>query len=468
MPRLSDTMESGTIVRWNVKEGDAVKSGMVVADIETDKATMEMPVFDDGRIVKLLVPAGQQVKVGTQIAIILEDGESEDGDAKSPAAEQTSPQSSPQSSPHSSQSASGNAFVSATSSARGAKLNEPINARTQEILESDDARVRVSPVARRIAEQERVDLASLTGSGPSGRIIKRDVLNALENRGSTPAAQSTEATRSGSISSSAQGASSTSHVASSSSLAVPVTPTLRAGGLVVAGLQSTEVAVSSMRQIIAKRLVESKTTIPHYQVSMKFELDRLMALREQLNSELAAMGIKLSVNDFIVRGCALSMAKHPYVNASWGGEKILMHQQVNVGVAVALDEEKGGGLLVAVIRDVDRKSLRAISSETKALSEKARTRGLSMEEMSESTFTVSNLGMFGVEHFTAIINPPNSAILACGAALKQPVVRDDQLTIGYEMTATLSLDHRVIDGAMAARWLNTLKGLLENPATLLV
>ena len=468
MPRLSDTMESGTIVRWNVKEGDAVKSGMVVADIETDKATMEMPVFDDGRIVKLLVPAGQQVKVGTQIAIILEDGESEDGAAKSPAAEQTSPQSSPQSSPHSSQGTSGNAFVSPTSSARGAKLNEPINARTQEILESDDARVRVSPVARRIAEQERVDLASLTGSGPGGRIIKRDVLNALENRGATPAAQSTDAPRAGSISSSAQGASSTSHVASSSSLAVPVTPTVRAGGLVVAGLQSTEVAVSSMRQIIAKRLVESKTTIPHYQVSMKFELDRLMALREQLNSELAAMGIKLSVNDFIVRGCALSMAKHPYVNASWGGEKILMHQQVNVGVAVALDEEKGGGLLVAVIRDVDRKSLRAISSETKALSEKARTRGLSMEEMSESTFTVSNLGMFGVEHFTAIINPPNSAILACGAALKQPVVRDDQLTIGYEMTATLSLDHRVIDGAMAARWLNTLKGLLENPATLLV
>ena len=468
MPRLSDTMESGTIDRWNVKEGDAVKSGMVVADIETDKATMEMPVFDDGRIVKLLVPAGQQVKVGTQIAIILEDGESEDGAAKSPAAEQTSPQSSPQSSPHSSQSASENAFVSATSNTRGAKSNEPINARTQEILESDDARVRVSPVARRIAEQEQVDLASLTGSGPGGRIIKRDVLNALENRGATPAAQSTDTQRAGSISSNAQGASSTSHVAPSSSLAVPVTPTLRAGGLVVAGLQSTEVAVSSMRQVIAKRLVESKTTIPHYQVSMKFELDRLMALREQLNSELAAMGIKLSVNDFIVRGCALSMAKHPYVNASWGGEKILMHQQVNVGVAVALDEEKGGGLLVAVIRDVDRKSLRAISSETKALSEKARTRGLSMEEMSESTFTVSNLGMFGVEHVTAIINPPNSAILACGAALKQPVVRDDQLTIGYEMTATLSLDHRVIDGAMAARWLNTLKGLLENPAALLV
>lgn len=464
MPRLSDTMESGTIVRWNVKEGDAVKSGMVVADIETDKATMEMPVFDDGKILKLLVPAGQQVKVGTQIALILEDGESLDG-AQS-ATSSSAPNASAAGRP--SQSTSENAFVSATSSTRGASSVEPIDAQAEDILHSNGARVRVSPVARRIAEQERVDLASLQGSGPGGRIIKRDVMNALENRGATPAAQTTESARASSMSSSAPTTSSQAHVAASSSLAVPVTPTHRAGGLVVAGLQSTEVAVSSMRQIIAKRLVESKTTIPHYQVSMKFELDRLMALREQLNSELAGMGIKLSVNDFIVRGCALSMAKHPYVNASWAGEKILMHQQVNVGVAVALDEEKGGGLLVAVIRDVDRKSLRAISSETKALSEKARTRGLSMEEMSDSTFTVSNLGMFGVEHFTAIINPPNSAILACGAALKQPVVRDDQLTIGYEMTATLSLDHRVIDGAMAARWLNTLKGLLENPATLLV
>ncbi|MCE9618730.1 MAG: 2-oxo acid dehydrogenase subunit E2 [Planctomycetes bacterium] len=446
MPRLSDTMESGTIVRWNVKEGDAVKSGMVVADIETDKATMEMPVFDDGRISKLLVPAGQQVKVGTEIAIILEDGESDDAAptarpvATAPAATPTAVRSAP----------------AATSAARpGIPQAAPADIELDEELEVGGAKFRVSPVARRIAEQERVDLSGLKGSGPGGRIIKRDVLNALENLGSKPAAA-----KSSSMSTAAH--------ATTGSLAVPVTPTARSTGLVMAGLQSTEVAVSSMRQTIAKRLVESKTTIPHYQVSMKFELDRLMALREQLNKDLAEQEIKLSVNDFIVRGCALSMAKHPYVNASWAGDRILMHQQVNIGVAVALDESKGGGLLVAVIRDVDRKSLRTISSDTKALSEKARTRGLSAEEMSESTFTVSNLGMFGVEHFTAIINPPNSAILACGAALKQPVVRGDELTIGYEMTATLSLDHRVIDGAMAARWLNTLKHLLENPATLLV
>ncbi len=459
MPRLSDTMESGTIVRWNVKEGDAVKSGMVVADIETDKATMEMPVFDDGKILKLLVPAGQQVKVGTQIALIAEDGETHDQSGASSQAHSgvVVPATS-------STKVAETTGISPTVHTHGASHAQPIDAQAEEILQPDGARVRVSPVARRIAEQERVDLASLQGSGPAGRIIKRDVLNALENRGATPASQFTKAPQGGSMSS----ATTSAQVSASSSLAVPVTPTPRSGGLVVAGLQSTEVAVNSMRQTIAKRLVESKTTIPHYQVSMKFELDRLMALREQLNGELAGMGIKLSVNDFIVRGCALAMAKHPYVNASWAGDKILMHQQVNVGVAVALDEEKGGGLLVAVIRDVDRKSLRAISSETKSLSEKARTRGLSMDDMSDSTFTVSNLGMFGVEHFTAIINPPNSAILACGAALKQPVVRDDQLTIGYEMTATLSLDHRVIDGAMAARWLNTLKALLENPATLLV
>jgi pyruvate dehydrogenase E2 component (dihydrolipoamide acetyltransferase) len=442
MPRLSDTMESGTIVRWNVKEGDSVKSGMVVADIETDKATMEMPVFDDGRISKLLVPAGQQVKVGTEIAIILEDGESDDAAPGARAAPAAAPSARPASSASAAPRPAEPAPAVAASSIHGA----------EDEVEWRGSKVRVSPVARRMAEQEGIDLAALSGSGPGGRIIKRDVLNAMENVGSKPSAVRRDA----------------SAAAPGGALAVPVTPAARPGGLVVAGLQSTEVAVSSMRQTIARRLVESKTTIPHYQVSMKFELDRLMELREQLNRELGGMEIKLSVNDFIVRACALAMAKHPYVNASWAGDRILMHQQVNIGVAVALDEEKGGGLLVAVLRDADRKSLRAISSESKALSEKARTRGLSAEDMSESTFTVSNLGMFGVEHFTAIINPPNSAILACGAALKQPVVRDDQLTIGWEMTATLSLDHRVIDGAMAARWLKTLKQLLEHPAALLV
>jgi pyruvate dehydrogenase E2 component (dihydrolipoamide acetyltransferase) len=420
-----------------VKEGDEVTSGQVVADIETDKATMEMPVFDDGRIAKLLVPAGQSVKVGTQIAVIAEEGE--DLAAAATGGGSVAPKVTPAAKPAA-------AVASPASPAAG-------SADEDETVSEDGTRVRVSPVARRMAEEAGIPLASLKGSGPGGRIIKRDVQTALENAGSRPAAAPAPV----------------APAASAQALAVPVSPAPRAsGGLVVAGLESERVAVSGMRQTIARRLVESKTTIPHYQVSMRFEMDRLVALREQLNRELAETGIKLSVNDFIVRGCALAMARHPYVNASWAGDAIALHRQVNVGVAVALDESKGGGLVVAVIRDADRKSLRAISAETRAMSEKARTRGLSAEDMADSTFTVSNLGMFGVEHFTAIINPPNSAILACGGAIKQPVVRNGELAIGFEMTATLSSDHRVIDGAMAARWLQELKGLLENPATLLV
>jgi pyruvate dehydrogenase E2 component (dihydrolipoamide acetyltransferase) len=223
-----------------------------------------------------------------------------------------------------------------------------------------------------------------------------------------------------------------------------------------------------MRQVIARRLVESKQSIPHYQVSMKFSMDALLELRKGLNAQLAPMDVKLSVNDFIVRACALAMAKNRFFNASWAGDRILVHEQVNVGVAIALDEEKGGGLVVGVVKDTDRKSLRQISNEIRSLGEKARTKGLSIDEMSGATFTISNLGMFGVDNFTAIINPPNSAILACGAAIEQPVVRNHQLAVGWEMAATLSLDHRVIDGAMAAKYLQSLKQFVETPTLLLV
>ena len=226
--------------------------------------------------------------------------------------------------------------------------------------------------------------------------------------------------------------------------------------------------LSGMRQTIARRLVESKTTIPHYQVTMRITMDPVLSLRKDLNAQLEPQGVKLSVNDFIVRACATAMAEHPLMNASWGGDRILLHGAVNVGVAVSLPEERGGGLVVAVIRDADRKSLRWISEETRTLAEKARTKGLSVEDMADSTFTISNLGMFGVEHFTAVINPPNSAILACGAAIAQPVVRDGGLAVGHEMQATLSLDHRVIDGATGAAWLGSFKRLLEHPALLMV
>lgn len=447
MPRLSDTMEAGTVVRWHVKEGDPVSSGSVVADIETDKATMEMQVYDDGRIARILVPEGQSVRVGTKIAEIAVEDDASGAGAREPMAP-------------------GAAAGSSGAAAVPPPVSQPRPPGPGDrAVDGDGAQgtgPRVSPVARRMAEQLGVDLGQVRGSGPAGRIIKRDIEAAAEMRGSTAAGRTgTQGPRDAGPSLPAPLASPI--VPRSDVAAVPV-----ASSLERAGLQSAEVGLSSMRQTIARRLVESVTTIPHYQVSMSFDMDALVALRTTLNEELAQAKIKLSVNDFIVRACALSMARHPFVNASWGGDRIVVHQTVNVGVAVALDEEKGGGLLVATIRDADRKSLRQISAETRQLSEKARTRGLTLEEMSDSTFTISNLGMFGVDHFTAIINPPNSAILACGAAAQRPVVRSGALVVGWEMTVTLSSDHRVIDGAMAARFLQTLKQLVEHPTLLLV
>jgi pyruvate dehydrogenase E2 component (dihydrolipoamide acetyltransferase) len=318
-----------------------------------------------------------------------------------------------------------------------------------EAIEVGGGRVRISPVARRMAQEMGVDLAQVAGSGPGGRIVKRDIVLAAENRGSAAPA--------------ARPAAAQALVAGTAAPAA-----LPQGGAMVAGVQSVEVPVTTMRGVIAKRLVESKQQIPHYQVTMKFAMDAILAMRGQLNEQLAAMEVKLSVNDFVVRACALAMAKNPFFNASWAGDRILVHQQVNVGVAIALPEEKGGGLVVGVVRDANLKSLRQISGEVRSLGEKARTKGLSVEEMSGATFTISNLGMFGVDNFTAIINPPNSAILACGAAIEQPVVRNHQLAVGWEMAATLSLDHRVIDGAMAAKYLQSLKQFVETPTLLLV
>jgi pyruvate dehydrogenase E2 component (dihydrolipoamide acetyltransferase) len=310
--------------------------------------------------------------------------------------------------------------------------------------------MRVTPVARRIADDNNLNLSTIQGSGPQGRIIKRDVLQAIEaskeNQAAVPPSAMVPA------------------MATHSQVTHIVTPV--SSSALVAGDHTTP--LTPMRQTIARRLVESKTTIPHYQVTMKFNMDPLLDLRKSLNEQLANHEVKLSVNDFLVRGCALTMADHPDFNASFGGDHILYHGQVNIGVAISLPPEKGGGLVVATIRDADLKSLRLISAETKVLAEKARTRGLTVEEMSDATFTLSNLGMFGVEHFTAIINPPNSAILAVGASVELPVVRDGQIVVGHDMQGTLSLDHRVIDGAMAAQYMQALKELIETPTMLLV
>ena len=455
MPRLSDTMEQGTVVKWHVKVGDKVASGQVIADIETDKATMEQAVFDEGIIAKLVCPEGKQVKVGDVIAVLAEDGESV-SDAASASGAAPATRAAPSAAIPSSAAVVSNAAPA--SNAAAAAGATPAAARTivadvhaTDVTSGD--RMRVSPLARRMASEMGVELSQVQGSGPGGRVVKRDVLLAAENRSAAVPATRGAQTAANEL------------VAATPSM-MPAAAT--SAGALVHGAQSIEVPVSNMRGIIAKRLVESKQQIPHYQVTMKFSMDAVLALRGSLNEQLASMEVKLSVNDFIVRACALAMAKNPFFNASWAGDRILLHQQVNVGVAIALPEEKGGGLVVGVVKDANLKSLRQISGEIRALGEKARTKGLSMDEMSGATFTISNLGMFGVDNFTAIINPPNSAILACGAALEQPVVRNHQLVVGWEMAATLSLDHRVIDGAMASKYLQSLKQFVEGPTMLLV
>ena len=445
MPRLSDTMEAGTVIRWNVKEGDKVRSGDVVADIETDKATMEMQCFDDGTVSKLLVEPGKQVPVGTPIAMIEVKGEV--GGAAVPVA--PAPVAAPAAA----------AVPAAVPAARPVVEAETVG-----------ERLRVSPVARRMAEELGVDLRRLKGTGPGGRVIKRDILAATE--GESAVANREAAASAASIGTvierpAPQPQPSAQPQSIETSTPLAITKPAAAAAITPLGA-GRDIPLNGMRQTIARRLVESKQSIPHYQVTMRFAMDDLLAERTRLNKELSSYGVKLSVNDFLVRACALAMSRHPYFNASVAGDRIVMHGDVNVGVAISLDESRGGGLIVGVLRNADLKSLRQISQETRFLAEKAREKGLSLEEMSGATFTISNLGMYGVDHFTAIINPPNSAILACGAAIEQPVVRNHQLAVGWEMSATLSLDHRVIDGAMAAQYLATLKDLIERPAALLV
>ena len=449
MPRLSDTMEQGTIIKWNAKEGDAVSAGDAIADIETDKATMEMQVYDDGTIAKILVDEGTTVEVGTVIAIMAEEHEDAAevaGIANDQYAAQAAQSQEVSTGATSSHPAPTETPVKRVMPAAQEPVT-PITPPQQTVAPDSDGRLRVSPIARRLAEEHGVDLGTLQGSGPGGRVVKRDVLRAVEAGAETLAA-----------------------IPPSAKAVIPATPVSMASPIVQSPtlVEDQIVPLSNIRQTIARRLVEAKATIPHYQVTASFEMEPLLDLRKSLNEQLADQGVKLSVNDFLVRSCALAMYQHPEFNASWGSDHIKIHGEVNIGIAISLPAERGGGLVVATLRNADQKSLRAISFETKLLAEKARTRGLTIEEMADATFTISNLGMFGVDHFTAIINPPNSAILAVGAALHKPVVRDGELTVGYEMSATLSLDHRVIDGAMAAQYLQTLKGLIENPATLLV
>lgn len=447
MPRLSDTMEVGTVVQWHVKEGDSVSPGDVLADIETDKATMELEAFDEGTVAKLVAKQGDAVNVGDAIVVIAEEGEDVSEAAKGGGAAKSEAKSESKAEKAESKAESKQAEGSDSGKASASTATAPApasngSANGAAASDGDGGRIFASPLAKKIAGEHNVDLSGIDGTGPSGRIVKKDVEQALQRGGAAkkPAGKASRP-------------------------AVELPP-------MGAALEDKTVTLSNMRGTIAKRLVESKQTVPHYQVTVEVDMDALLDLREQLNEQLEAQGVKLTVNDFLVRACALAMHQHPFVNSSWDGSgkqaAIQQHGNVNIGVAVALPEERGGGLVVPVLHDTDRMGLRTISSETRRLAKKAREKGLSVEDMEGSTFTISNLGMFGVAHFTAIINPPNACILAVGAAREVPVVRDGQLMVGSVMSMTMSSDHRIVDGAMAAQYLNTVKGMLEAPATLLV
>jgi pyruvate dehydrogenase E2 component (dihydrolipoamide acetyltransferase) len=434
MPRLSDTMEHGTIIKWHIAKGDTVTAGDVLADVETDKATMEMQAYDDGIVVSINVLEGQPVDIGTVCAVLSE--EDEDERTAVPAAPD--------------------------SDAAVAEIVQPavdVPDVHEPVAPSHGGGMKITPVARRLAETHGVDVHALIGSGPSGRITKKDVLAAAAAGSEMHAAVPPSAVRDPEPEPAAL-------APPSPTADMPTTP-VSFGALTLHADDRRE-PVSGMRQTIARRLVQSKQEIPHYQVSMVFDMDAMVELRQQLNTDLAEYEVKLSVNDLLVRACALSMSRNPLMNASWDGDAIVFHNRVHIGIAVALPQERGGGLVVPVIRDADRKSLRQISAETRALASKARERGLSIEDMEGATFTISNLGMFGVDHFTAIINPPNSAILAVGGTAQKPVVRDGELAVGWEMNVTLSNDHRVVDGATAAKYLGSLKELIEHPSAILV
>ena len=425
MPALSPTMEEGTLAKWLVSEGDAVASGDLLAEIETDKATMEFEAVDEGIIGKILIPEGSEgVKVNTAIAVLLEDGESADDIGSASAApEATAP------------SGDKPATASTPSVAVAPAPAGP--------AASDGTRIFASPLARRIAADKGIDLAGLKGSGPHGRIVKADVENAQPGPAAKPAPAASPA---------------------SASAPAPSGPSASAVAKMYEGREYEEVALDGMRKTIAARLTEAKQTVPHFYLRRDIKLDALLEFRGTLNKQLEARGVKLSVNDFIIKACALALQSVPDANAVWAGDKVLKLKPSDVAVAVAIE----GGLFTPVLQDAEMKSLSALSSQMKDLAGRARDRKLAPHEYQGGSFAISNLGMFGIDNFDAVINPPHGAILAVGAGKKKPVVGPDgDLSVATVMSVTLSVDHRVIDGALGAELLNAIVDNLENPLGML-
>ena len=474
MPKLSEQMESGKIIKWLKKEGDRVQSGDILAEVETDKADVEMEAFGAGVLRKILVSAGNTVPVGSLIGVIAEENDdvnsvvgqagggapaaAASGDAKppmadrpaavppqpkseDPAARKPAPSTAPTAPSQTAQRAvataeSGQSAVATVGSGQRAGASSPKEMGGPEMAPQTPqgvpstgggGRVKASPLARKIAAQSGVDLKLIQGSGPGGRIVRRDV----EAAATAPAASAA--------------------------------PTLRPVAQPAAsGAEFEDIALSPMRAAIARRMPLSKAPVPHFYVTSEVAMDRAWELREELNALEGQP--KISVNDLIIRACAVTLLNHPGVNASFQGESIRVFHRVHMGIAVALE----GGLITPVLRDAHAKSLAQIALEARDLAERARQRKLRTQELSGATFSISNLGMFDVRDFSAIINPPEGAILAVGSVRKVPVVTDEGLGVGRRMAMTISCDHRVMDGAMGARFLQDVKRLLEEPLRLLV
>jgi len=434
MPALSPTMEEGTLAKWLVKEGDTVTSGDIIAEIETDKATMEFEAVDEGTIGKIIVAEGSEgVKVNALIAVLLEDGEE-----ASDAALSSAP--------------ADDAGNKAAAKAVTAEPATPTNAEPSSApapaapAASDGTRIFASPLARRIAADQGLDLSALKGSGPHGRIVKADVLAA----GDAPAKTAPAATSPG---------------GSAATPAPTPSVSLDAIAKIYADREFTEIPLDGMRKTIAARLTEAKQTIPHFYLRRDIKIDNLLSFRGQLNKQLEARGVKLSVNDFIIKACALALQTVPAANAVWAGDRVLQLTPSDVAVAVAIE----GGLFTPVLKDADQKSLSTLSAEMKDLATRARSKKLAPHEYQGGSFAISNLGMFGIDNFDAVINPPHGAILAVGAGVKKPMIDEEgQVSVATVMSVTLSVDHRVIDGALGAELLKTIVDNLENPMGMLV
>ena len=436
MPALSPTMEEGKLAKWLVKEGDTVKSGTILAEIETDKATMEFEAVDEGTIGQILVPEGSEgVKVNSPIAVLLAEGEKPGAAVDIPAAmkdigaavkAETAPK------------ADAPKAEAAKTEAAPAKAAAP---------SGDGSRIFASPLARRIAGQKGIDLSGLSGTGPRGRIVKSDVENAKPGA-AKPAAGS---------------------AAPSSGAGIPGVAPLPDARLLYPAGSYEEIPHDNMRKAIAKRLTSAKTLIPHYYLTIDCNLNALMAVREKMNAAAPkgkdkVPAYKLSVNDFIMKASAMALMKHPDVNASWTDTAILKHKDADVGVAVALDF----GLITPIIFKAQTKGLVEISNEVKELAGLAKVKKLKPNQYEGGGFSVSNLGMYGIKNFTSIINPPQSCIIAVGAGEERAIVVNGKIEVATVMTVTMSADHRVVDGGTGAKFLQTLKQFIEEPASMLL